>query len=376
MKTQVAVSLVLAACWLGAGCVLADSSFDAMPQARVTLDLSDGSRLVGELTVEKLPFQSTLLGSMQLPVAQIRSVTWEPKSGKATLKAASGDSMEVKLDAAELRVKTGFGEVKVPSAMLRQMGVATFGGPSDLQRGLVALWSAEGNAKDSAGTHHGEMIYGAEFADGKVGQAFSFDSDRARVYIPDAPEFAIEGSYSVAGWLFVREISTPGNADCVFSRGDNRPGADPWNIATLPDGQVLFATCTENDLSVRISGPMKQGQWFHFAFVYDAERERFRLYVDGKLAAEKTAEFKPMFRLDRGQDASVCLGNVCGRFHTFPFRGMMDEWAIYNRALSPAEVETLVGLGNSGERLRPPPSGKDVPPKRERLKISAANSEA
>ena len=43
------------------------------------------------------------------------------------------------------------------------------------REGLVALWSAEANARDSAGRNHGKLSGDATFAAGKIGLAFRFD---------------------------------------------------------------------------------------------------------------------------------------------------------------------------------------------------------
>jgi hypothetical protein len=43
---------------------------------------------------------------------------------------------------------------------------------------LVAWWRAEGNANDAgndATAHDGQLLFGATFAQGRTGQAFSFD---------------------------------------------------------------------------------------------------------------------------------------------------------------------------------------------------------
>src|SRR5882672_5018783 len=52
--------------------------------------------------------------------------------------------------------------------------------------GVVAWWRAEGNALDSVATNHGTLVNGAAFAQGQVGQAFSFDGANAFLSVPDS----------------------------------------------------------------------------------------------------------------------------------------------------------------------------------------------
>ena len=89
------------------------------------------------------------------------------------------------------------------------------------------------------------------------------------------------------------------------------------------------------------------------AGVYDEEGSRLALYLDGQLAAEENNPVKPIWQLDPANEPGIGLGNTEGTFHVFPFRGSIDEWAIYARALSESEIQALVDLGNAGERLLP-----------------------
>jgi hypothetical protein len=275
----------------------------------------------------------------------------------ATLKAANGDMMRVTLHAHELRVKTSFGNINLPVAELRRMTITTWGGPANLKDGLIALWSGEDNARDSVEGRNGEMVGGASFSQGKVGQGFSFAGERGRVFVPDAPDFETPDSFTLAGWVYVNDFPSLGNAEAIIQRGDDRPGFDPWGVGTRPNGMVNFAAGTKSD-SVELFAHATAREWFHLACIYDAELGRFAIYVNGDPASDKKSSLKPMSKLEPGQTPSLCLGNISGKFHTFGFHGRLDEWAYYGRALSPAEIQLLVQQGNAGERILPPPAGK------------------
>jgi len=98
--------------------------------------------------------------------------------------------------------------------------------------GVVAWWRAEGDANDTTGTHAGELLYGAAFAPGRVGQAFSFDGVRSRVSIPDSAAFRLTNSLSFEGWIRPASLA-PG---IIFFRGDNRPGLDPYHMSVSTSG--------------------------------------------------------------------------------------------------------------------------------------------
>jgi hypothetical protein len=335
-----------------AGAAKGTASAPVKTQARVSIELQDGSRIIGQLKSETLLLKSALLGELRFPVENIRSMQWSPKTGAARLKASNGDELEVQLVASELRVKTGYGEVKLPAASLRQMQVSLFGGPVDLRRGLLALWSAEDNGLDSVEGHTGTLMYGAGFGEGKVGQAFRFQTDQGRVYVPDKEDFVVNGSFSAAGWVKVDEFGW----GCICARGDERQAWDTWSIAALVGNRINFGVGTDEGGEAHVEAPARPGEWFHLACVYDQEAGSLAVYIDGQLGGEKPTSVKLVWRLDSSLDPSVGLGNVSGKFHRFPFRGSIDEWAIYGRALSQAEVRALVDLGNAGKRVLPPPS--------------------
>src|ERR1017187_5207022 len=51
--------------------------------------------------------------------------------------------------------------------------------------GLLSWWPAEGNGDDVAGTSAATLMYGAKFAPGLVGQAFSFNGTNDYIRLPD-----------------------------------------------------------------------------------------------------------------------------------------------------------------------------------------------
>jgi hypothetical protein len=338
-------SLLLSSAWASSKLAITNEA-----EVRVTIDLADGSRLVGRLEPDTLALKSALLGEFKLAVDRIRSIQWKPNQPGARLLAANGDEVSVELVASELCVKTDFGQVRVPVASLRQVLVSASGGPADLKRGLVALWSAEDNARDCVEGHNGEMLYGASFGPGKVGRAFSFSADRGRVFIPDAEDFAFDGSFTVSGWVLVREFPEAGGAGCICQRGDDqRPGSYSWSIATHPGSRIDFS------VGDHVSAVAEAGQWHHVACVFDSDSRRLALYMNGQLASEKKTDAKPLRRLNGSFNAGIGLGNVPVKVHLFPFRGLLDEWTIHGRALSELEIRALMDLGNAGQRLFPKP---------------------
>src|SRR4029079_5904935 len=83
--------------------------------------------------------------------------------------------------------------------------------------------------------------------------------------------------------------------------------------------------------------------WTHVALVYSNRQSR--LYLNGVLAE---------VGLPSGRDSSpsTCLGEEGSGFGYYS--GMLDEVSIYNRALTPSEIQTIYLSGGNGKCSAPP----------------------
>src|ERR1039458_1605573 len=63
---------------------------------------------------------------------------------------------------------------------LAALGTSCFG-QAPIINGLVARWSGDGNAKDSAGNFDGQVSGGLRYEPGPTGQAFQFNGGSSRV---------------------------------------------------------------------------------------------------------------------------------------------------------------------------------------------------
>lgn len=88
------------------------------------------------------------------------------------------------------------------------------------------------------------------------------------------------------------------------------------------------------DYSVESRAPLEWApdRWRHFALTWDAETGHKRVYLDGRLAAEGVTEW--IRSSEVGVTDRLSLGSP-----TAP--GHYDEWAVWDRVLSPAEVGLL-----------------------------------
>ena len=106
--------------------------------------------------------------------------------------------------------------------------------------GLVGWWKRDGNTIDSVSGNNG-VAQNVTYTSGVAGQAFAFDPENfpygtyTAIQIADQPAYALTNALSIEGWIRPR-----GDGYCIFWRGDNRPGPDPYMLSMQGDNESVF----------------------------------------------------------------------------------------------------------------------------------------
>jgi len=230
--------------------------------------------------------------------------------------------------------------------------------PTVSTAGLVAYYACEQTTGttllDSSGLGHDATLSGATgFAAGQVGNGLvltavnGVDGGASGGYAT-LPSGIVAGAteLTVSAWFKINSIVTYDNFGRVFDFGTststssmyftprNANGLPQFTIRLLPEAgtemkQDLISTGSTTTASV----------WHHMAVVLDAAGGH--LYVDGVSVESSTARTAMTMR---PADLGVMPNNWIGRSE-FPkdpyFDGMIDEFRVYTRALTAAEVAIL-----------------------------------
>jgi hypothetical protein len=227
--------------------------------------------------------------------------------------------------------------------------------------GLVSWWRAEGTGADAVGTNHGTLFNSVAFTAGEVNRSFDLNGSGAHIRVPDSPSLHFTNAISIEGWIYPTDVG--GVYHDIFSKWDIIPFQDQrcYGTGIVLDGTFAFTLCpygTTTTIVIYSPNPVPINQWTHFVDTYDGSS--VKIYLNGVLQTEAPYNlgiFPGNSALGIG--ASVGQGTP-GQFIS-PFKGKIDEVSVYNRALTPDEVQSIYNAGSAGKcyvpKCVPPPSG-------------------
>jgi hypothetical protein len=325
---------------------------------RVTYELRDGSRVIGQSDDDFIRFHSPLLGDLKLAVPEIRTVECIA-TNSATLTTTQGDTLTVSFADSRLTARTSFGKIKLSVDSIRKLTMSTGGMGGARRPGLVALWSGEDNGRDVIGTNDAELT-DMDFADGQVGRAFLLNGNSSWMKIPASPSLDVGkgDGLTISAWIKpANVISFHPILEWEITRQKN--AVQLW-LGHLPqDRGVLFGSVSDDQGNSHTlcsrSGAVVSGRFQHIALTYDKASGMGRLFINGRVVAEENLGiFNPRTSDDLFISRRPCDQPGDWTYNTF-FAGLLDEIAIYNRALSLSEIQTICTEDNHGEPLPPPP---------------------
>lgn len=203
--------------------------------------------------------------------------------------------------------------------------------------GLVAHYTFDGDAQDSAGGHHGTPVGSPGYAAGKIGQALNMTADGQYVTVAYADDLAM-GSFTVAAWVNIAD--TTASRGILGTRFNSQYTFDLKVEAARVHGDIGDGAAwlnTELNIVAAQGGAIGSGVWRHIACVVDGDTGGIRMYLDGASASTTTCAGTPLFMKP---DQELRIGNSYG---TEFLHGLIDDVRLYNRALSDAEVANLAG---------------------------------
>jgi hypothetical protein len=180
----------------------------------------------------------------------------------------------------------------------------------------------------------------ADWVAGKFGNALDFDGSDDYVELPES--VGSHASITISTWLKPTELAW----DIIASKvPSGNSGGKGWEFRYASDASLRFRLGGASGSNAEVDtavGQFASGSWHHFVASYNKDTRIGKAYLNGNmLKAENMGTRSPL-----GGNVKLRIANGINRNTTNRFKGLMDDFRIYNRALTDNEVGTVYGSGN------------------------------
>jgi hypothetical protein len=216
------------------------------------------------------------------------------------------------------------------------------GSNQNLSSGLVACYSLNGNAKDNTANHNDGTLHGGTSASDHLGNsngAYQFNGTSDYISLP--AQTLMNNNYSYSIWMKVDVLPASGTAVCIFSIGDVNDSKhqtlamantySSGNVTGMSVGGYNNGTPAQ---SSNLTNLPTVGTWTHIVGVRN--NTSLLMYVNGNLVSSADASGTTPYY---GTTVAAYLGARCNL--TQYFKGTIDSFMIYSRAITADEVSAL-----------------------------------
>jgi hypothetical protein len=302
---------------------------------RLDVVLTDGSRIIGQPTITRVPFECAL-GVIDVQWTLLSSMRRDPQLKTFTVFFRNGDKLQGTPKLRSLNMSCAFGRVMVPISQVESL--ALHAGTSDTGDYLLHydFNKDEGEVvRDQTADHLPATIHGARWvSNGVQGGAMSFSGpvDCLEVNVGNSFDFGTR-DFAWGLWFKANRL---GMTQQLIDH-DYNP-----EIQIEPDGRLTVFVAFRFCGRMHSSKLIVPGVWYFVAFTRQGGVAQ--LYVNGREDASADAT-----NCDASSQSPLTIGN--NRDRVEPFAGLIDEVTIWNRSLSPSEILALYEKFHP--RLRP-----------------------
>ncbi|MBE0543007.1 MAG: immunoglobulin domain-containing protein [Verrucomicrobia bacterium] len=218
--------------------------------------------------------------------------------------------------------------------------------------GMVGWWPGNGNANDIAGTNNASFLNGAAYAAGKVDQAFSFNGGGNHLRIPASPSLNVGSGSGLTIEAWVNPATSAQQPILEWAPGGGMYGTLLW-LSVQSAGSV-YADLVDSSGNLHLiqtaGGIITNNGFQHIAVTYDKTTGLARIFVNGSMAAESSLG---SFSAGTGADLYIGYRPLTAPFGPISFNGLIDEVALYSRALSASDVQAIYNAGAGGKCTEP-----------------------
>ncbi len=221
---------------------------------------------------------------------------------------------------------------------------------ADVSAGLVSWWRGQSNTFDQLGNNNGNLVGNATFAPAKVDQGFKFDGNGDYIQIPSSPSLNLSNGLTLECWY-----KDEGSATWYgLMAKSSSSGVCNYGLHVLPSGaqgvQVYFFDKYTGYGTSEYTPVPAAGVLHHIAATFyqvDPTHVELKTYIDGQCVKAVTVSGNLSNAINT--DALIIGAERGGGGISSFFKGVIDEPAIYSRALSTNEIKSIFDAGGVGK---------------------------
>jgi hypothetical protein len=305
---------------------------------RLYIDLTDGSHLVGIPLLPEIVLK-TSYGEVKLVYKQIESILINKDPSSLVVQLQNGDRIRGSTSMSEIKVKTLVGTHAISLKWITSINVAPGGESVVPKDGLILYYSFNQDdgdtVKDRSGRGNDGKVHAARWVSaGKRGGAYEFNGRDS--FIESASPAGIVGgqAWSISFW--VKVISSKEVHENMVSLGKAHQYRGVVGIGSGGDKNDFLAMnlwgSDNSPCSVYDSGIDFTQDFVSVIATYDGKH--IRIHLNGVQKKEYPIEMNMV-------DQPVRVGGRTGGYTGQYLNGIVDEVAIYNRALSELEIRQI-----------------------------------
>ena len=229
--------------------------------------------------------------------------------------------------------------------------------------GLIAYYPFNNNADDYSGNdNHGILQGNSNDPDpttdrfGNANSAYEFGGydHRKWIRVPNSTSLQLDSSFAASFWILQYEGNSMDGYGhrinrrfgSVINKDGDRGGLYTWSGDGT--GNNTFRLSFENGSHrwndnfgiYTVTGCFDSTKWMHYAVMIDGKHSS--IYCNGVLVADSIQNQVANFNAANGKDLMIGI-YFSSNPSWYPFYGKIDDIAIYNRALTADEVQSLYG---------------------------------
>ncbi len=202
-----------------------------------------------------------------------------------------------------------------------------------------------------------------KLVEGKKGQAVTFPAGYDEVYLSDVGIFEMTEPFSVGAWIYISEGDPEKTQVIVGNAGEKNNFWRGWDFYLDESNRVaarLIHSLPHNYIHNRSEKSVPLNTWTHVAFTYDGSGKvaGIQLFIDGQTAKNEIAFdnlYKSIHPIKVGNhelnNTPLRVGKSYRGYtgESGFFKGKLDELMIFDRQITPLEIQWIADVANKKE---------------------------